>query len=147
MLNPAVLIDPVSYTHLMSPKRVNHIRETWNEAYRKYFGSGATKSMTESAAPLSLIHIFLIPYPGYGIEADNAPVHCLVHQHVQPEKAMVHVAVDTSPVSYTHLDVYKRQGIIFIYGCRYIAYSFIEHAVEVETCTYKTIIAYLIVNS
>ena len=40
-----------------------------------------------------------------------------------------------------------REGIIFIYGCRYIAYSFIEHAVEVETCTYKTIIAYLIVNS
>ena len=32
--------------------------------------------------------LLLIPYLGYGIEADNAPVHCLVHQHVQPEKAM-----------------------------------------------------------
>lgn len=40
------------YPISMSPKRVNHIRETWNEAYRKYFGSGATKSMTESAAPI-----------------------------------------------------------------------------------------------
>ena len=44
--------------------------------------------------------LLLIPYLGYGIEADNAPVHCLVHQHVQPEKAMVHVAVDTSLVSF-----------------------------------------------
>ena len=38
--------------------------------------------------------------PHHGIEADNAPVHCLVHQHVQPEKAMVHVAVDASLVSF-----------------------------------------------
>ena len=44
--------------------------------------------------------LLLIPYPGYGIEADNAPVHCLVHQQVQPEKAMVHVAVDASLVSF-----------------------------------------------
>ena len=44
--------------------------------------------------------LLLIPYLGYGIEADNAPVHCLVHQHVQPEKAMVHVAVDASLVSF-----------------------------------------------
>ena len=44
--------------------------------------------------------LLLIPYLGYGIEADNAPVHCLVHQHVQPEKAMVYVAVDASLVSF-----------------------------------------------
>lgn len=40
------------YPISMSPKRVNLIRTTWNTAYRKYFGNGATKSMTESSAPI-----------------------------------------------------------------------------------------------
>ena len=40
------------YPISMSPKRVNLIRTTWNAAYRKYFGNGATNSMTESAAPI-----------------------------------------------------------------------------------------------
>lgn len=40
------------YPISMSPKRVNLIRTTWNAAYRKYFGNGATNSMTESSAPI-----------------------------------------------------------------------------------------------
>lgn len=40
------------YPISMSPKRVNLIRTTWNAAYRKYFGNGATSSMTESSAPI-----------------------------------------------------------------------------------------------
>ena len=42
--------------------------------------------------------LLLIPYLGYGIEADNAHVHCLVNQHVKTEKTMVQVAVNTSLV-------------------------------------------------
>lgn len=40
------------YPISMSPKRVNLIRTTWNNAYHKYFGNGTTKSMTESSAPI-----------------------------------------------------------------------------------------------
>ena len=58
--------------------------------------------------------LLLISYPGYGIEADNAPVHCLVHQHVQPEKAMVHVAVYASLVSFQEQLVFLPEILVYV---------------------------------
>lgn len=41
------------YPISMAPKRLCKLRETWDEAYKKYFGgNGVTCSMTESAAPI-----------------------------------------------------------------------------------------------
>lgn len=40
------------YPISMAPKRLRKLRDTWNDAYREYFGDGATESMTESAAPI-----------------------------------------------------------------------------------------------
>ncbi len=40
------------YPISMAPKRLRRLRETWDEAYKEYFGEGSTNSMTESAAPI-----------------------------------------------------------------------------------------------
>ena len=40
------------YPISMAPKRLRRLKETWDEAYREYFGNGVTNSMTESAAPI-----------------------------------------------------------------------------------------------
>lgn len=40
------------YPISMAPKRLRRLKETWDEAYKEYFGSGVTNSMTESAAPI-----------------------------------------------------------------------------------------------
>lgn len=40
------------YPISMAPKRLRRLRETWDEAYKEYFGDGVTNSMTESAAPI-----------------------------------------------------------------------------------------------
>jgi hypothetical protein len=40
------------YPISMAPKRLRRLRETWDDAFTKYFGDGATCSMTESAAPI-----------------------------------------------------------------------------------------------
>ena len=36
----------------MAPKRLRRLKETWDDAYREYFGDGVTTYMTESAAPI-----------------------------------------------------------------------------------------------
>lgn len=40
------------YPISMAPRRLRVLRETWDEAYREYFGEGATSNMTESEAPI-----------------------------------------------------------------------------------------------
>lgn len=40
------------YPISMAPKRLRRLKETWDEAYREYFGNGVTINMTESAAPI-----------------------------------------------------------------------------------------------
>ncbi len=40
------------YPISMAPKRLRRLKETWDEAYKEYFGDGVTNSMTESAAPI-----------------------------------------------------------------------------------------------
>jgi hypothetical protein len=40
------------YPISMAPKRLRKLRETWDDAYAKYFGNGSTCGMTESAAPI-----------------------------------------------------------------------------------------------
>ena len=40
------------YPISMAPKRLKNLRETWNSAYNKYFASGQTSNMSESAAPI-----------------------------------------------------------------------------------------------
>lgn len=40
------------YPISMPPKRLRRLRETWDKAYREYFGPGATACMTESSAPI-----------------------------------------------------------------------------------------------
>lgn len=40
------------YPISMPPKRLNKLKQTWDDAYEKYFGNGSTDSMTESAAPI-----------------------------------------------------------------------------------------------
>ncbi len=40
------------YPISMTPSRLRRLRDTWNEAYEKYFGSGTTICMTESVAPI-----------------------------------------------------------------------------------------------
>ncbi len=40
------------YPISMPPKRLRRLKETWNEAFKEYFGDGVTNSMTESAAPI-----------------------------------------------------------------------------------------------
>lgn len=40
------------YPISMAPKRLRRLRETWDEAYKKYFGDGITSCMTESTAPI-----------------------------------------------------------------------------------------------
>lgn len=40
------------YPISMPAKRLDKLRETWNEAYKEYFGDGATVPMTESEAPI-----------------------------------------------------------------------------------------------
>ncbi|MDE5976524.1 MAG: cell division FtsA domain-containing protein, partial [Muribaculaceae bacterium] len=40
------------YPISMAPKRLRKLKETWDEAYKKYFGEGTTSCMTESAAPI-----------------------------------------------------------------------------------------------
>lgn len=40
------------YPISMAPKRLQHLRRTWQDAYTKYFGDGAIHNMTESAAPI-----------------------------------------------------------------------------------------------
>lgn len=40
------------YPISMAPKRLRRLKETWDEAYKEYFGEGATTQMTESAAPI-----------------------------------------------------------------------------------------------
>lgn len=40
------------YPISMAPNRQQKLRNTWNNAYNKYFGAGATVDMTESAAPI-----------------------------------------------------------------------------------------------
>lgn len=47
------------YPISMPPKRLRCLKETWNEAYKEYFGEGATSQMTESAA---LIQYFFKRY-------------------------------------------------------------------------------------
>lgn len=47
------------YPISMAPKRLNKFRTTWDNAFNKYFGSNATDSMTESAAP---IHYYFKKY-------------------------------------------------------------------------------------
>jgi len=49
-------LDRVSITWFypisMAPKRLNNLRDTWNNAFRKYFGDRPTACMSESAAPI-----------------------------------------------------------------------------------------------
>ena len=40
------------YPISMAPKRLRHLKTTWDAAYREYFGNGSTNSMTESSAPI-----------------------------------------------------------------------------------------------
>ena len=40
------------YPISMAPKRLRRLKETWDDAYKEYFGDGATTYMTESAAPI-----------------------------------------------------------------------------------------------
>ena len=40
------------YPISMAPKRLKKLRETWNNAYQKYFGNAQTTNMSESAAPI-----------------------------------------------------------------------------------------------
>lgn len=40
------------YPLSMSPKRLRKLKETWDEAYKEYFGNGSTSYMTESSAPI-----------------------------------------------------------------------------------------------
>lgn len=40
------------YPISMPPKRLRRLKETWDEAYKEYFGEGYTTQMTESAAPI-----------------------------------------------------------------------------------------------
>lgn len=40
------------YPISMAPKRLRRLKETWNDAYREYFGDGVTKCITESVAPI-----------------------------------------------------------------------------------------------
>lgn len=40
------------YPISMAPKRLRRLKETWDEAYKEYFGDGVTNYMTESAAPI-----------------------------------------------------------------------------------------------
>lgn len=40
------------YPISMAPKRLRRLKETWDEAYKEYFGEGTTSQMTESAAPI-----------------------------------------------------------------------------------------------
>lgn len=40
------------YPISMAPKRLRRLKETWDEAYKEYFGDGTTSCMTESAAPI-----------------------------------------------------------------------------------------------
>lgn len=40
------------YPISMAPKRLRKLKETWDEAYKEYFGDGVTNNMTESAAPI-----------------------------------------------------------------------------------------------
>lgn len=40
------------YPISMAPKRLNRLKNTWNDAYKEYFGDGETSCMTESSAPI-----------------------------------------------------------------------------------------------
>lgn len=40
------------YPISMAPKRLRKLKETWDDAYREYFGDGVTSYMTESIAPI-----------------------------------------------------------------------------------------------
>lgn len=40
------------YPISMAPKRLRRLKETWDEAYKEYFGDGVTNCMTESSAPI-----------------------------------------------------------------------------------------------
>ena len=40
------------YPISMAPSRLRRLKDTWNEAYEKYFGTGTTICMTESYAPI-----------------------------------------------------------------------------------------------
>lgn len=40
------------YPISMAPRRKNILNDTWNAAYKKYFGNGTTSNMTESEAPI-----------------------------------------------------------------------------------------------
>ena len=40
------------YPISMAPKRLRLLKNTWNEAYKEYFGEGVTYHMTESEAPI-----------------------------------------------------------------------------------------------
>ena len=40
------------YPISMAPNRLRRLKETWDEAYKEYFGDGMTTYMTESAAPI-----------------------------------------------------------------------------------------------
>lgn len=40
------------YPISMAPKRLHRLKETWDDAYKEYFGNGETYCMTESAAPI-----------------------------------------------------------------------------------------------
>ena len=40
------------YPISMAPKRLKNLRETWNNAYHKYFAPAQTSNMSESAAPI-----------------------------------------------------------------------------------------------
>ncbi len=40
------------YPISMAPKRLRNLKQTWDAAYTKYFGTGATSHMTESSAPI-----------------------------------------------------------------------------------------------
>ncbi|MDE7433437.1 MAG: cell division FtsA domain-containing protein, partial [Lachnospiraceae bacterium] len=40
------------YPISMAPNRLSRLKNTWNEAYKEYFGEGVTNNMTESEAPI-----------------------------------------------------------------------------------------------
>ncbi|MDE7414377.1 MAG: hypothetical protein K2N05_11420 [Muribaculaceae bacterium] len=40
------------YPISMAPKRLRRLHETWDEAYREYFGEGSTSNLSESVAPI-----------------------------------------------------------------------------------------------
>lgn len=40
------------YPISMAPKRLRRLKETWDDAYKQYFGDGTTSYMTESSAPI-----------------------------------------------------------------------------------------------